>query len=236
MCGRASLTKVEKDLEKRFQATFYSDELERYNPLPTYNIAPSHYHPVITNEAPEHLQYFRWGLIPYWAKEASIGNRMINARVETILEKPAFRQAIQKRRCLIPFDGFYEWKKEGKRKIPYLITLKNQEIFSVAGIWEKWADPNGQIIHSFSVITQPPNNLMEPIHNRMPAILPVEQERAWLDPTLSAKEALLTISPLADELMACYTVSQKVNKVSENDPSLIEAFTYPEQGTQGTLF
>ena len=128
MCGRASLTKVEKDLEERFHATFYSEDLERYNPLPNYNVAPTQMHPVITNTDPDHLQFFKWGLIPFWAKDEKIGSRMINSRIETILEKPAFRNAVNKRRCLVPFDGFYEWKKTPTGKIPYRIILKDKDL------------------------------------------------------------------------------------------------------------
>ena len=123
MCGRSSLTKTEKEIEERFNATFYSDELERYNPLPNYNAAPSHMMPVITNQDPDHIHLYRWGLIPFWAKDEKIGYKMINARVETLMEKSAFKNAAKHRRCLVPMDGFYEWKKEGKTKTPYLIRL-----------------------------------------------------------------------------------------------------------------
>ncbi|MEM9917584.1 MAG: SOS response-associated peptidase [Bacteroidota bacterium] len=237
MCGRASLTKMEKELEKRFRATFYREELERHNPLPNFNIAPTHLHPVVTANDQEHLQLFRWGLIPFWSKAASIGSRMINARIETILEKSAFRQAIRKRRCLVPFDGFYEWQKRGKQKTPYRIKLKSDQIFAVAGIWEKWVEPSsGNEIHSFSVITQPPNQLLAPIHDRMPAILLAEQETTWLDEDLPAEEALQLIVPFPDELMTAYPVSKRVNKVSENDASLIEEVPTSEEGQQGSLF
>ncbi len=235
MCGRASLTKVEKDLEERFHATFYSEDLERYNPLPNYNVAPTQMHPVLTNTDPDHLQFFKWGLIPFWAKDEKIGSRMINSRIESILEKPAFRNAVQKRRCLVPFDGFYEWKKTPSGKIPFRIVLKDEGIFSVAGIWEKWKSPEGEEIFSFSVITQPPNALMESIHDRMPAILLPDQEQLWLDTDISAEEVLQILSPFPDELLKVYTVSKKVNKVSENDASLVEEFHY-DDSTQGLLF
>ena len=235
MCGRASLTKVEKDLEERFHATFYSEDLERYNPLPNYNVAPTQMHPVITNTDPDHLQFFKWGLIPFWAKDEKIGSKMINSRIESILEKPAFRNAVQKRRCLVPFDGFYEWKKTPEGKIPFRIVLKDDGIFAVAGIWEKWKSPQGEITYSFSIITQPPNTLMESIHDRMPAILLPEQEQLWLDADISAEEALQIISPFPDELLKAYTVSNKVNKVTENDASLIEEFQH-NGSSQGSLF
>lgn len=235
MCGRASLTKVEKDLEERFHATFYSEDLERYNPLPNFNVAPTQMHPVITNTDPDHLQFFKWGLIPFWAKVEKIGSRMINSRIETILEKPAFRNAVNKRRCLVPFDGFYEWQKTPSGKIPYRIIRKDKGIFAVAGIWEKWKSPEGETVFSFSVITQPPNELMASIHDRMPAILLPEQEQIWLDSAISAEEALKMIAPYPDELLEAYTVSKKVNKVSENNASLIEEFLH-DDSPQGSLF
>lgn len=235
MCGRASLTKIEKELERHFKATFYSEELERYQVLPSYNIAPTHFHPVITNQSPEHLQWFHWGLIPYWAKDRAIASRLINARIETILEKPAFRQAIQQRRCLVPFDGFYEWKKTNGQKIPHRICKKDQKIFTVAGIWEKWMAPNQTVVHSFTLITQPPNTLLADIHDRMPAILQPEQEAKWIDPKLSAKEALAMIQPYPDDELQAYPVSKRVNKVQINEASLIEEVS--DHGPiQGSLF
>lgn len=221
MCGRSSLTKTEKELEERFHSTFYSEDLERYNPLPNFNVAPTHIHPVITNKDPDHFQPLRWGLIPYWAKDIKIGYTMINARVETLQEKSSFRDALQKRRCLVPFDGFYEWKKEGKLKIPYRIITTNTDIFAIAGLWERWKSPTGEWILSFALITQPPNATMAGIHDRMPAILLPEEERLWLEPGLSESEALKLIRPYPDQYTKAYRVSSRVNKVTENDPSLV---------------
>ncbi len=222
MCGRSSLTKNEKEIEKRFNATFYSDELIRYNPLPNYNVAPTHMCPVITNEEPEKIHLFRWGLIPFWAKDVKIGYKMINARSETLLEKPSFKKAAESRRCIIPMDGFYEWKREGKQKTPYRITTTNVDIFAVAGIWEKWQDrQSSEIIYSFTIITQGPNELMEGIHDRMPAILLPEQEKIWLDTTLSASEVMKIIEPYPSELMKAYKVSSAVGNVRNNTADLI---------------
>ncbi|MEM1323994.1 MAG: SOS response-associated peptidase [Bacteroidota bacterium] len=235
MCGRASLTKVEKDLEQHFRATFYSEDRERYQPLPNYNIAPTHRHPVITADDPSYLQFFRWGLIPFWAKTPSIGSKMINARIETVAEKPAFRQAIKKRRCLVPFDGFYEWQRREGKKIPYRITLKDEGIFCTAGIWERWKAPDGELIHSFSVLTQPPNTLMAPIHDRMPAILRPDQEALWLDQELPTEAVLSMIAPYPDEQLKAYTVSSRINSVRNNDPTLLQPYDHQE-GEQGSLF
>ena len=235
MCGRSSLTKTEKELEERFNSTFYSEDLERYNPLPNFNVAPTHMHPVITNDDPEHLKFFTWGLIPFWAKDRKIGYKMINARKETILEKASFKTPMQKRRCIVPFDGFYEWKKTDKGKMPYRIITTNQEIFTIAGLWERWKDANNEEIFSFTLITQPPNELLADIHDRMPAILLPEQEKLWLDETIPAQDLLDMIEPYPDDLMKAYRVSTRVNKVSENDAELIEEV--PENGNgQGQLF
>ncbi len=235
MCGRASLNKIEKELEARFQAVFYPEEQEAYQVLPNYNIAPTHYHPVITHDDRGHLQYFRWGLIPFWAKDVSIGSRLINARSETVAQKPAFKNALHKRRCLVPFDGFYEWKRAGKVKTPYRITWQGERIFCIAGLWESWKSPEGAIIHSFTLLTQPPNDLMATIHNRMPAILLPEQEALWIDPALSAEAALQLIHPLPETLLRAYPVSKRVNKVTENDAALLEPAP-PDGPQQGKLF
>jgi len=234
MCGRSSLTKTEKEIEDRFGATFYSDELERYNPLPNYNVAPTHMMPVITNFHPDGIHIFRWGLIPFWAKDAKIGYKMINARKETIAEKPAFKSSFKSRRCIIPMDGFYEWKTEGKVKTPFRIVLPETPIFSVAGLWERWNDPNGQEVHSFTIITQEPNELMATIHNRMPAILSPETERLWIDDELKPDDLLALIKPYPSELMKAYEVSKRVGNVKENDKDLIKPID--NQGEQGRLF
>ena len=212
MCGRSSLTKNEKELEQRFGATFYSDELLRYNPLPNYNVAPTHFHPVITEEDTAHLQLYRWGLVPFWAKDAKIGSKMINARLESIEEKPVFSKLLQAHRCIVPFDGFYEWKLyPDKHREPYRITVHDGEIFSVAGLWSKWKDPDGQ--------TQ-------------------EAERLWTDPDLSAKDALQLLVPFPAEEMQAYRVSDRINKVANNDAGLIEKFSNVDKpgNIQGTLF
>jgi len=230
MCGRATLTKNPKSIEKQVQAKFEPADLEQAQLLlPTYNIAPTHRHPVITNEAPQRLQLFKWGLIPAWAKDTKIASRLINARIETITKKPAFK-AIHTRRCLVPFDGFYEWKKEGKTKVPYHIALKEHTVFSAAGIWEIWKDNTGKEVHTFSVLTQAPNELMAPIHNRMPVILTKEEEKYWLDTTLPIKEVLASIHPYPSELMEAHQVSDRVGKVANNDATLLNR-NFPRQGT-----
>ena len=236
MCGRSSLTKTEKELEARFNATFYSDELERYNPLPNFNVAPSHFHPVITNVEQNHIRLFRWGLIPNWAKDMKIGYKMINARKETITEKNAFKYALRQKRCLVPMDGFYEWKKLGKNKQPYYIKTTDQEVFCCAGLWEVWQSPKDEVVESFTVITQEPNSMLKDIHDRMPAILLPEQEKLWLDDSIPPEELLAMISPYPQELMEAYPVANRVGKVSENDADLITRVAPMDNYEQGDLF
>ena len=226
MCGRSSITKTEKELEERFNASFYSDDIEQYNPLPNYNVAPSHIMPVITNHDRAHFSAMRWGFIPNWAADPKIGYKMINARIETLFEKSSFKKAITTRRCIIPADGFYEWKKStasnGKQtKQPYRIQAKDQSIFSMAGIWDRWQDPQGQTVLSFAVITQPANLAMQDIHDRMPAILTKTQEEHWLSNELPAKDLVDMISPYPNELTQVYPVSDRIGNVKNNDPQLI---------------
>ncbi len=230
MCGRATLAKKPQAIEKRYKATFEASELASKNSLPNYNIAPTHWHPVLTNEKEPALRFFKWGLIPSWAKDVKIASNLINARLETILEKPAFK-CIHQQRCLVPYDGFYEWKKIGKDRIPYRIILPKTPIFSVAGIWETWTNSQGISIPSFTVLTQAPNELMSEIHDRMPAILAPGQETIWLDHTLPIQEILSIIQPYPSELMKAYRVSSQVNKVKFNKAQLLEEVPDFQQGS-----
>lgn len=223
MCGRGSLTKVESELEQRFDATFYSEDLERYQPLPSFNIAPTHWHPVVPQDDSKHFRYFKWGLIPFWAKDAKIGSKMINARIETLTVKPSYRTALESRRCIVPMDGFYEWKKgEGRRKQPFRVGVRGGGVFFMAGLYDHWKDPaTSQLISSFTIITMPANPFMESIHDRMPAMLLPEEESHWIQPDLTSDQALKLLQPYPDELMSAYPVSDAVNSVQHNDPSLI---------------
>ncbi len=224
MCGRSSLTKTEKELEERFNATFYSDALVNYNPLPNFNVAPSHYHPVITQQDSQLYQYFRWGLIPPWAKDPNIGYKMINARIETVLEKSSFKHPVKQQRCIIPIDGFYEWKKEGKTKTPFRIIPTNVEVVFLAGIYSTWVNPDGKSVHTYSILTQEANTAINHIHDRMPAMLLPEQEEHWIDPAIPIRDLLEMIQPYPEEFTDYYEVSSRVNKVSNNDEDLIQRF------------
>ena len=223
MCGRSSLTKTEKELEERFRATFYSDDLERYNPLPNFNVAPTHMHPVITQEEPRVIHLYRWGLIPSWAKDTKIGSKLINARIEGIEEKPSFRSAFQKRRCIVPFDGYYEWQKTPEGKIPYRIQLRDTEIFTIAGLYEHWKDPKGGIIHSFTLITHEADASISHLHDRQPMVLLPEQEALWLDANIPTKDLIHELGHIPGSHFTWYRVSDRVNNVRENDAGLIEA-------------
>ncbi len=214
MCGRFSLTSSEAILNERFRlAGGAAPYVSRYNCAPTQNLA------VITKDEPQRLQFFRWGLIPFWAKDEKIGNKMINARAESIEEKPSFRNAFRSRRCLVPADGFYEWKNDNG-KIPYRITLKSNVPFAMAGIWETWKSPGGSNIHSFSIITTAANSFMQPIHERMPVILPPEAEETWLSGNNDAEIRAL-LKPYDPDLMQAYQVSKLVNSPRNDNPAII---------------
>jgi putative SOS response-associated peptidase YedK len=218
MCGRFSLTKEEAEIEKRFHAKFYSnDQVKRYN------VAPSQLALVLTDEKRDELQLFRWGLVPFWAKDPKIGYKMINAKSETVFEKPSFRSLIKRRRCLVISDGFYEWKPlDGKHKQPYRITLKDESLFAFAGLWDEWTNPDtGEILHTFTIITTDANKLVAPIHNRMPVILIPEDEALWINPATKPEELKKRLTPLPDRLMKCYPVSEKVNSPKNDDEEII---------------
>ena len=170
------------------------------------------------------LKMMRWGLIPSWAKEESVGNRMINARAETIAEKPSFRNSFKRRRCLVLADGFYEWRKltGGGKKIPMRIVLRSKEPFAFAGLWDIWVNPEGEEIESFTIITTEANQLLQDIHNRMPVILREEQEETWLSPEVDAQELLSILKPFPGEMEA-YSVSTLVNSPSNDDPRCISS-------------
>lgn len=234
MCGRFSLTQSKEKLEKRFNSIFNKEDIEKYHPIPNFNVAPTHIIPVITGNDHLHFQLFRWGLIPHWSKDIRIGAKMINARRETLLEKPAFMNLLKSKRCIIPMDGFYEWKKNGSIKTPFRIKITNQEIFSVAGLWDTWQSPdNNQMINSCTIITVPANEFMESIHERMPAILIKENENTWLDEEIPPSEALNMVAPYPSDLMEYYQVSSKINSVYENSEELIVPIDGDELNNNG---
>lgn len=218
MCGRFSLTQTEADIEARFGAKFYSNDLVK-----RYNVAPSQLALVITDAKPQELQLFRWGLIPSWAKDGSIGNKMINARSETLREKPSFRTLVRKRRCLVIADGFYEWRPlDHKKKQPVRITLSNNGLFAMAGLWDEWNDPNsGELVDSFTIITAPANDLIRPVHDRMPVILHASDEQKWLSAATIDQDIDRLLESYPSHEMDLYDVSEKVNSPLNDTPDLI---------------
>ena len=218
MCGRYTLKTPVNVLAERFDLADYPSSL-----TPNYNIAPTQEVAAIVEEGEERkLEAFRWGLIPSWAKDPSIGNKMINARAETVSEKPSFRSAFKKRRCLIVADGFYEWQKTDDGKQPFHIKMNDSSPFAFAGLWETW-DGDGEEIRSCSIITTEANDLMNEIHHRMPVILHPENYGVWLDSGFEEKEALSDLlKPYPSDDMELYAVSRRVNKPSNNEPSVLE--------------
>jgi putative SOS response-associated peptidase YedK len=219
MCGRFTLAITPEQLREAFPWLEASQA-----PPPRYNIAPSQPVAVIPNDGNRRLDFFVWGLVPSWSKDPKIGDRMINARAETLAEKPSFRAAFRRRRCLIPANGFYEWKAvpESKRKTPYYIQLKESKPFAFAGLWENWFAPDGSQLLSCAIITTRPNALMEAIHNRMPVILPEAAYETWLSPNEAGPDELLPLlAPYPAAEMQAYPVSTLVNSPANDLPDCI---------------
>lgn len=219
MCGRYSLTVNPEELMEHF----HLDSADATT-SPRFNIAPTQDVPVVLNESPTRLSIVQWGLIPSWAKDPGIGAQMINARAETLPEKPAFRNAFKKRRCLVLADGFYEWRKEadGKTKTPIYLRLKSGEPFALAGLWEVWTSPEGEKRRTCTIITTEPNDLVAPIHNRMPAILARDAAADWLDGTMEPLALMSMLKPYAVDQMQAYPVSRRVNAPANDEPALIQ--------------
>ena len=218
MCGRYSLVEINKLLLR------YSIVDSGFHFLPRYNIAPTQEVPIIVHgEKGNSLKSMKWGLVPHWANDPKIGNSLINARAETIVEKPAFRTAFSKRRCLVPADSFYEWIKFGKQKVPHRILPKNGDIISFAGIWESWFSKDKKELLSFAIITTGPNQTMKNIHDRMPVILRVEDEDAWLKLDTTKESLLSFLMPCNDDFLESYEVSRELNDPANDRPELIQA-------------
>lgn len=215
MCGRFALTADPQVIQETFNLDTVSDVF-----VARYNIAPSQPIAVITNEKPRELDFFKWGLIPSWAKDPTIGNKMINARVETAAEKPSFKAAFKRRRCLIPATGFYEWPE--KTKQPMYIHLKDDEVFAFAGLWETWISPDGSEVRSATILTGEPNELIKGFHHRMAVILPREHYATWLTPgEVDPLELMPILQPYDASQMAAYEVSKAVNSPANDSPDLI---------------
>lgn len=221
MCGRYSILDDVDELCERFACPLPGFVLR-----PRYNAAPTQIMPVVMGSAAQReMRLMRWGLIPSWAKDARIGSRLINARLETLVEKPAFKAALRNRRCLVPADGYYEWLPGERGKIPYRVIVKSQEVFAFAGLWESWVDPEGTPVESFTIVTAEPVPAVAWLHDRMPLILPRHMEEGWLKGAQDLSYAgiqdfLGQMCPL-DSLEA-YRVSTRVNSPKNDDISVLE--------------
>lgn len=221
MCGRYSLYADYSALLERFdieETTFQEEDYE-----PNYNVAPSQQVVAVINDGSKNrLGLLKWGLIPPWARDEKIGYKMINARAETAAEKPSFRNAFKKKRCLVVADSFYEWQRSDTGKTPMRIKLKSGEPFAFAALWESWKSPDGKTINSCSILTTKPNELMASIHDRMPVVLTKDAEKIWLDPKVQDPEVLgELLRPFNAEEMEAYEVSEAVNSPKNNGPELI---------------
>ena len=218
MCGRYSLIADLGELARRFE--FDGDWLTFDS---SYNIAPTQEVLTLVGGESRRAGYMRWGLIPSWAKDPSVGSRMINARAETVAERPAFRTALRRRRCLVLANGFYEWQKSGGHRRPMRVVLRSQEPFAFAGLWETWRDPEGKVVPSCTILTTEANDLLRPIHDRMPVILSRDSEDFWLDRGENDPAALADVlKPYPANAMDAYEVSSLVNSPVNDGPEVIE--------------
>ena len=227
MCGRYTVSTAIEVLEQRFHAV-----RSREGFAPTYNAAPSQALPVICNTHPQEIIVSAWGFVPEWADGRANIKPLINARAETVAAKPTFRQAFRAKRCLILTDGFYEWKRAGKSKVPHRIALKSGAPFAFAGIWSTVHDPNGHPYTTFAILTIEANALVAQIHNRMPVILHARDEAVWLDPRRTLDEAQALLVPFPADLLTLYEVSSKINSPVYNTPEALHPVSH-EPGRAG---
>lgn len=220
MCGRYSQTQNAETIAQAFQLIALPEIQPRYNIAPTQPVSA-----IGISSGNRQHRLLHWGLIPSWAKDPAIGSRMINARSETVSEKPSFRAAFKRRRCLIVADGFYEWQRQsnGQTKQPYYFYLKDHAPFGFAGLWEHWSGPDGSEIQSCTILTTAPNSLLEPVHNRMPVILDAVDHEAWLDPDYSDREHLQSmLHPFESTAMEGYAIATVVNNPANDQPECLE--------------
>lgn len=216
MCGRFTLSLEPGDLQEELGLGAMPADLR-----PRYNIAPTQPVAVVVDGGSRDVAMYHWGLVPGWAKDVSMGSRMINARSETLAEKPSFRQAFAHRRCLIPADGFYEWDKKGSKKEPYFIHLASGKPFMFAGLWETWHGPDGSVLNSCTIITCAANALVGRLHERMPVILPRDQQTGWLTPGIHLSDLQALLAPFSAGEMAMYPVRPVVNNPANDSPECL---------------
>lgn len=230
MCGRFSFACGDRDLiEAEFSVRLPWKLPTRYNIAPTQEVLA-----VVEDEAEggRRVEALRWGLIPSWSRDPKIGNKLINARAETLFEKPSFREAARRRRCLVLADGFYEWQKlPDGRKIPVYVRLASKRPFALAGLWERWEAPDGQNVKTCAIVTTEANELLKPIHDRMPVIVPLELRDLWLDPAVHTPEALAPVlKPYPAGELECYEVSKRVNSPDYDGPECIAPLSRDHRG------
>ena len=218
MCGRFSLATNLSQIARRFEV-----EESQIEWNPRFNIAPTQMTFVVVEDANKRsLVPMAWGLIPHWSKDKKLGYSMINARSETVMSKPSFRESIKKRRCLIPSDGFYEWQQTSQGKLPYRFTMKDHHVFAFAGLWDSFKEDNGNEIKSFTILTTVANALSAQLHDRMPVILPRERESLWLDSSMEDPEKIQTFfKPYPAEEMSMFRVSTIVNSWKNELPDCL---------------
>jgi putative SOS response-associated peptidase YedK len=217
MCGRYVLAEINA-LAERFHVTADPSSL-----APRYNVAPTQTMPVVVKQSPNRLVAMRWGLVPSWAKDGKTEQSLINARAESLAQKPTFCRLLLSKRCLVPANGFYEWKQEAGGKVPHYITLKDGALFAFAGLYDHWTDAQGADVYSYTIITTEPNALMASIHNRMPAILSQDEEEFWLNPDETEASRLLPLlKPYPAEMMQARPVSRAVNNVRNDTSTLLQ--------------
>jgi putative SOS response-associated peptidase YedK len=220
MCGRFTLITPAEVVAEQFQLIEAPSLSPRYNVAPTQPVAAVRPSP---GNGGRELVLLRWGLVPFWAKDPAIGSRMINARSETVAQKPAFRAAFRRRRCLVPADGFYEWQRQEQGKQPFYIRLGDEKPFAFAGLWEHWEGPDETTIDSCTLLTTEPNDLIRLLHNRMPVILAPSDYDLWLDPGVQEAELLQPLlRPYPSENMIAYPISTWVNSPRNEGPQCIE--------------
>jgi len=218
MCGRFTLRAPKERIKREFQLQEEPLVEARFNIAPTQNIIA-----VRQSADGREAAEFKWGLIPSWAKDASMGARLINARSETVTEKPSFREAFKRRRCIIPADGIYEWQRAGGRKQPFFFHMRDDRVFGFAGLWDKWREEEGEVIESCTILTTEANDVFRPVHDRMPVILPPETYDEWLSDDPRGVEALKELlRPYPSSEIVAYPVSPQVNGPQSQGPDLIK--------------
>ena len=229
MCGRYVLKSSPQRLREVFGIEG-PDTAHSETWRPRYNLAPQQDAPVVRClEGQRRLDLLRWGLMPVWAKDPALGNRLINARSETVADKPAFRSAFKSRRCIVPADGFYEWQQQPAGKQPFYIHRQDGELLAMAGLWEQWTSPSGEQVPTFSILTMAANAWMQPLHERMPVILEGDALDAWLDPATQPSQLQALFRPLPLDALAAYPVTRAMGNVRHDHPDNLDPLPPPPE-------